>query len=218
MKNDRRVGEPLLETLLTDMAYDAARTLLPPRGGQRLLVIREAEPGVGRPDLLLVTSWTSQLRTAKNRPRLHNLTEARVLAALLSGGNTIEAPDVGLSRDHFRRLQKNLTERGWVGPQAVRAAQGLVVDSLLIEAKLSHWSVGLQQLARLRWLTHHAALLVPVGAERLVDRRALKRYGLGLFVADADSLRAVRSSTRRKLSLPGRLWLSELAIRAFEGS
>jgi hypothetical protein len=31
--------------------------------------------------------------------------------------------------------------------------EGLAADSLMIEAKLSHWSFGLNQLARLRWDT-----------------------------------------------------------------
>jgi hypothetical protein len=89
-----------------------------------------------------------------------------------------------------------------------------VSESLVVEAKVTMWRGGLRQLAQTRGMTQRGALLVPEPVVRLIDRRVLKKYGVGLLsYSESGSISWVRSSPRRSISLAARLWMGEWAVR-----
>ena len=178
---------------------------------EALVVLEEVELGIGRPDLIVLTVdlRTLTLRKAAGL-RLRNLTDARTLGAMLSD----EPESSGVSRDYYRRVSDYLVSLGWLNGHAVSQA---VHDSILIEAKVSHWGKGVQQLARVRWASHAAALLVPDTVASQIPRAMLSYNGLGLLTQDSGRLTWRRTSPRVALPLHVDAWLGELAIRSLTG-
>jgi hypothetical protein len=205
-----RVGAPSAESQLTRAAVAQTDQLMKPGPGRSLFVLTEVELGIGRPDMLLMAASPGALRARQARGlRLHNWTEARVLAAHLTNRET-----AGVTRSHALSVGRRLAERGWGG---VRRVNSVHVESLLIEAKVADWKRGLRQLARTRRLAHRSALLVPRSLRHLIDRSVLTHGNIGLVTVDAGfRLRWERKGRARRLSPAADLWLTELAIRAME--
>lgn len=207
-----RVGVATHEALLTAAVVRRPDAVLGVVQTDRaLVVLEEVELGIGRPDLIVLTVDLATLSLRKSAGlRLHNLTEARALGALLSGDPTTS----GVSARHLRKLTDRLTEAGWLGSHVASRA---VSDSVLIEAKVSHWGKGVGQLARVRWASHSAALLVPTDVVSRVPTAMLNFNGLGLLTQDGDAIAWHRASPRADLPLHIDAWLCELATRALEG-
>lgn len=204
------VGVPRAESTLTDAVLRTARLLLRPGPGRSLFMLTEVELGIGRPDVLLMTgSMNAVCSRAKTGPRLHNWTEARVLAAWANRDLAH-----GVTPAHATSVRRRLKGRGWrIHEDALRP---LVSDSLLIEAKVRDWKRGIRQLSRTRHLVQRSALLVPRNSIARVDRRWLTHGSLGLIALDEGGLRWERKGRRHKVSPAANLWLSELATRAWE--
>lgn len=205
------MGVPTKEAALTALVRDQPDFVLPHRGDQSgLVVLEEVELGIGRPDLLVlrVDLAVLSLRSAAGM-RLDNLTEARVLGAAWAG----DLAGSGVSIDHASRVSQRLSARGW--PDVGQVAQA-VQDSVLIEAKLTHWGAGVHQLVRVRWASNHAALLVPVATADLVPNVVLRSNDLGLLSETAGELAWQRASPRRDLPPHLDAWLAELALRHLE--
>jgi hypothetical protein len=207
-----RVGIATHEALLTAAVVQRPDAVLsdPPTDHARV-VLQEVELGIGRPDLIVlnVDLTTMALRKVAGL-RLSNLTEARALGALLYGDPTLS----GVSTRHLRKLADRLSGAGWLDPQVSSRA---VSDSILIEAKVSHWGKGVGQLARVRWASHSAALLVPTDVARRVPAAMLNFNGLGLLTQDDGTIAWHKASPRADLPLHIDAWLGELAMRALEG-
>jgi len=210
------VGVPTRESLLTDAAVQEPHVLLPPGTGRRVHVLTEVEIGIGRPDIVVVAYSPRALDALLRRSlRISNLTEARLLAALLSNGPQDPWRAAGITRSHGRRKERQLADRGWLSRDVVGATPKVVGDSLLVEAKVSSWRAGLLQLVRTRGLAHRAALLVSAESAPRVDRRALRKYGVGLLTyAPGHGVHWVRRSTFRGVRLASELWLGELVARS----
>lgn len=206
------VGVPSAERALTEAAVRCAHDLLGPGPGRSLFVLPEVDLGVGRPDLLLFSASRRALEArARSGLRLANLTEARVLAALNNGGGS------GHSASHARAVASRLQDGGWLrSGGSVRTLSPTIGDSMLVEAKVSDWRTGLQQLTRTRWASHSAALLVPSANQRRVPRKTLRHNRLGLLVLNGEGLRWQLKPPRRPLSWLADVWLAELAIRNLE--
>lgn len=207
-----RVGIPTHEALLTAAVVRRPDSVLGAMSTDHALVLlEEVELGIGRPDLIVLTVDLATLSLRKTAGlRLHNLTEARALGALLSGDPTTS----GVSARHLRKLTDRLTEAGWLDSYVTSRA---VNDSVLIEAKVSHWGKGVGQLARVRWASHSAALLVPTDVVSRVPTAMLNVNGLGLLTQDGGVIAWHKASPRADLPLHMDAWLCELATRALEG-
>jgi hypothetical protein len=207
----RRVGVPVAEAELTSSVFEQARSLVGLRPGQRLIVILEADMPIGRPDLLLLTCWSSALdRHAKSGRRLHKYSEAKVLAAIFTRGRLASHDDVGMTREHFARTRRQLLASGW----ATARPPGVVASSLLIEAKTDHWAGGISQLMRERSLAADVALVVPERRAKAVSRPLLKRQRIGLLQVKDGQVQWLRRGSERQPSLAARLWLTELASQS----
>jgi hypothetical protein len=219
-KRFTEVGVPKTEALLTASVLGLGPSLLANSHGRRVFAIAEAETSIGRPDVLMIRGWVRGLAARKDRGlRLRNPTEARVLASLMRTRASAEGNLAGLTADHYRRVVRDLSGRQWITGNRVATLQPVVDDSLLLEAKVSHWNAGVAQLIRERNLSFRAALVVPDERRRLVERLPLKRHDIGLIGWRPDgSLRTVRVAQRRPIGWAAQFWLGELALRAFEAS
>ena len=173
-------------------------------------MLPEVDLGVGRPDILLLSASGKALKArARSGLRLTNLTEARILAALNNGAGS------GHSLSHVRAVTARLQEAGWVRSTGeVRPVRRMIGDSLLVEAKVSDWRTGIQQLTRVRWASHSSVLLMPIVSQQRVPRKTLRHNRLGLLVLDDRGLRWQLKPPRRSLSWLADVWLTELAIRS----
>jgi hypothetical protein len=208
------VGVPKAEALLTQALLANAAQVLQPGPGRVLLPLTEVELGRGRPDVLLVVVSPGGLRgRAAHGLRLHNLTEARVLAG------AIEGYEGHHSRGHERSVQARLHERGWLKKDGTPYAwPDLPVESTLLEAKVKDWRSGVAQLSRNRWVSNRSALVLPESRARNVPQALVRHNGIGILVVDevGGTSWRVRPS-RRPLPLVARLWLAELGLRQLEG-
>lgn len=206
------VGVPSAERTLTEAVLRDAYALLSPGSGRSLFVLSQVDLGVGRPDLLLLSASRKALHArARSGLRLANLTEARVLAAINNRGGS------GHSVGHVRTVTARLRQAGWItSTGGVRAVRPAVADSILVEAKVSDWRTGLQQLTRTRWAAHASALLMPTASKRRVPRRTLRHNHLGLLVLNDHGLRWQIKPPRRPITWLADAWLAELAIRSLE--
>lgn len=205
------VGVSTHEAILTGAVLERPHEVMAAEAeGRALVVLEEVALGLGRPDLILmnVDLRVLALRAAAGL-RLQNLTEARALGSLLSA----EPASSGVSVRHFQRLSHRLETRGWLDS---RVASRIVSDSLLIEAKMTHWGKGVQQLARVRWASHSAALLVPEDTATNIPAAMLRFNGIGLLTKSAGELRWRRPSPRSDLPFHIDAWLGELVTRALE--
>jgi hypothetical protein len=205
------VGVSIQEAVLTAAVVERPHEVLSGEpDGRALVVLEEVELGLGRPDIILLDVDLRAVAVRKaGGMRLRNLTEVRVLGALL----TRHPESSGVSPSHFRRLSNRLADVGWLDP---RVATRVVADSVLIEAKVTHWGKGVEQLARVRWACHSAALLVPDDVATNIPPVTLSFNGLGLLTQAAGELRWRRKSPRSDLPLHVDAWLGELATRALE--
>lgn len=210
-----RVGVPKAERALTDAVTDCAFEVMAPGRGRRLIVLSEVELGTGRPDVvLLACSPASIEKRLQLGLRLRTLTEARVLAGLLSETSTNGS---GISAGHYRHVEKDLKSRGWLNRQgSAEARKTTIGKSLLIEAKVGDWRGGVLQLMRNSRLFQSTALLVPDRLNSRIPRPLIEQYGLGLLLYDRDEVRWQRRGRHRKQPHYANLWLSELALRHVE--
>jgi hypothetical protein len=206
-----RVGIATHEALLTAAVVQRPDAVLGiPPADHALVVLQEVELGIGRPDLIVLNVDLTTVALRKSAGlRLNNLTEARALGAVLYGDPTLS----GVSTRHFRKLADRLGRAGWFDP---RVGSRTVSDSVLIEAKVSHWGKGVGQLARVRWASHSAALLVPTDVARRVPAAMLSFNGLGLLTQDQGTVAWHKASPRADLPLHIDAWLGELALRGLE--
>lgn len=202
------VGVPIEEAALTALVRDQPDFVLPEdRSQSALVVLEEVALGIGRPDLLVlrVDLEVLSLRSSAGL-RLNNLTEARVL-----GANFANEPGTsGVSPTHALRVSQRLAARGWLGVDPISSA---VLNSVLIEAKVTDWGSGVHQLVRVRWASHHAALLVPDQTADRVPNIMLRSNDLGLLSESAGRLQWQRDSPRRDLPPHVDAWLGELVLR-----
>jgi hypothetical protein len=176
------------------------------------VILQEVELGIGRPDLLVLDVDLKTLAARRVAGlRLRTLAEARALGAWRSG----DPSSAGLSSQHFLRLVARLEDQGWLD---MSNDSRVVQHSVLVEAKVSHWARGLQQLARVRWAAHSAALLVPESIAENVSGVMLELNGLGLLTEQGGELSWRRQSPHAPLPTHVDAWLAELAIRALEPS
>jgi len=176
-----------------------------------LVVIDEADLGLGRPDVVLMAVSMARLRwKAEHSLRLANRIEAGVLAGTVVETRLAET----ITPKHRRDVRLRLAERGWMR-QARRQIEGVAIgDNLLVEAKVRDWRTGLVQLARARSYFRKAALLMPEAALAYVPRPYLSSYRLGLVAYEEPArVRWIRRSAVHTQDLSARLWLDELAIR-----
>ena len=204
---------PVAERALTDAFDRVATYLFPPGRGRSLVHLREVEIGTGRPDAILVTLSSAGLRARlRSGLRIPSLAHARVLDSARTGISS------GYSQSHVNELKNSLIELGWLTKyQHVRDVPNLVNRSLTVEAKTSDWRRGIGQLARARWVSHMAALLLPREKQHLVSRKALRFNRIGLLTeCDSEIAWQIRAPAS-ELSWMADVWLTELAIRAVEG-
>lgn len=211
----RRVGVPILEERLTSAVVASANEILSPGRGRRLFVLQELELGRGRPDVLLVVASPQAIQARARRAlRIRTLTEARVLEALTKGNLAL----AGVTNGHATSIARSLRDRGWLSRSGqVRQTGPVIADSLLLEAKRSHWRKGVSQLTRARFASHKAALLVPESSGRLVPRALLRRNHLGLMVVTDECVPEwVIKAPPKTPSLSADLWITELLVRSVE--
>lgn len=206
-----RVGVPIEEAALTALIQVQSDRVLP--GDSRssnVIVLHEVELGVGRPDVVVLRVDLAALALRRHaRLRLNNLTEARALGAALEGNLEMS----GVSLGHTNRVVRGLREKGWIDPGPFSR---VVQDSILIEAKVAHWGLGIGQLARVRWAANHAALLVPSPMADRVPAQMLRFNEIGLLTDDAGSLVWRRLPPRKDLPMHLDAWLGELVLRSVE--
>lgn len=211
--NGTAVGVPKAEAILMKSLLAASRDLLPPGRGRELFVLPEVELGVGRPDALLVAVSRSAINARRQRGlRIRTLAEAEILGAWFD-----DAPSRH-SKGHVRSTLARARASGWMqGSSRSRAKAGLVADSMLIEAKVSDWRTGINQLARARFSSHRAVLAMPEGSTHRPSRPALEKNRVGLAAVRGDGgITFVRQPKRRQLSTAADLWLVELVMRAVD--
>jgi hypothetical protein len=208
-----RVGVPIEEAALTALIQGQSDRLLPGDSvASTIVVLHEVELGVGRPDVVVLRVDLAALTLRRHaRLRLKNLTEARALGAALEGDLEMS----GVSMRHANRVVRGLHETGWLDP---RALSRVIRDSILIEAKVAHWGLGIGQLARVRWASNHAALLVPGAMAGRVPAQMLRFNEIGLLTAKAGSLEWQQIPPRRDLPLHLDAWLGELVLRSVEAA
>lgn len=208
-----RVGVPIEEAALTALIGDQSDRVLPGHSeSSNVIVLHEVELGVGRPDVVVLRVDFAALALRRHaRLRLNNLTEARTLGAALEGNLEMS----GVSLGHTNRVLRGLEEKGWLdsGPFS-----RVVDDSVLIEAKVAHWGLGIGQLARVRWAANHAALLVPASMAGRVPAQMLQFNEIGLLTDEAGSLVWTRLPPRRDLPMHLDAWLGELVLRSVEAA
>ncbi len=187
--------------------------------GRMLVTLTEVELGVGRPDVLVLSCSRNRVEwLARNELRLRSLSEARVLSAALQPNGREVWERAGLTRSHTVRLLRSLEMRGWLASTMRHRALEAAPDALVIEAKVFSWRRGLVQLAQTRRMTQRGALLVPQDAARLIDRRVLKKYDVGLLAhSESGTISWIRSSPSRPTSLAARLWMGEWSVRGLYG-
>lgn len=209
------MGVPKAEQVLTDAVTRNAGDVMSPGRGRRLVVLSEVELGIGRPDVvLLACSPASIAKRLQAGLRLRTLTEARVLADLLSKNSRNGS---GISAGHHRHVVKDLENRGWLTRDGrVEAGKSTVGKSLLIEAKMGDWRGGVLQLIRNSRLFQSTALLVPERLNSKIPRPLIEQYGLGLLLFDCDEIWWQRRGRDRKPPHFANLWLGELAVRHIE--
>ncbi len=210
----RVVGVPKGESRLTETVLHKPHQLIRPGPGRQLLILEQVEIGMGRPDILILRVSPSALKARrKSVPRLANLAEASVLGALRSAD--ISASGLSLSR--AQSVARSLRSAGWLDRRGdVRASPNIIADSLILEAKISHWPVGIAQLARTRWLVSGVGLLVPASAVPLIREAALEHNAIGLATWDGKDVAWIRQAPRMPLSWVASMWLTELALRHTE--
>jgi hypothetical protein len=208
-----RVGAPIAEAALTALVLEQPDLVVPGSADpSTVIVLHEVELGIGRPDVVVLRLDLAALAMRRYAGlRLRNLTEARALGAALDGDLEMS----GVSPRHTTRVIRGLDERGWFEPKSLSR---VVRDSVLIEAKVEHWGLGIGQLARVRWAANHAALLVPGGLADRVPAQMLRFNEIGLLIGDAGSLAWQRMPPRKDLALHLDAWLAELALRAVEAA
>lgn len=206
-----RVGVPTHETILTAAIVDRPDVVLSGRRSDHtMVVLEEVELGIGRPDLIVLTLDLAVVALrASAGLRLANLTEARALGSLLSG----DPVSAGISLKHLRKVSDRLEDAGWLDP---RRTEHAVSDSVVIEAKVSHWGKGVGQLVRVRWASHTAALLVPTDVAPYVPRTMLRSNGLGLLAQEREGVVWRKAPSRADLPIHIDAWLCELATRSLE--
>jgi hypothetical protein len=176
-------------------------------------VLPEVELGVGRPDALLIAVSRRAINARRRRGlRIRTLAEAEILGAWFD-----DAP-CRHSKSHVRSTLARARANGWIQDASSRRANvGLVGDSMLIEAKVSDWRTGINQLARARFGAHRAVLAMPEGSTHRPSRPALEKNRVGLAAVRGDGGVAwVRQPKRRQLSSAADLWLVELVMRAVD--
>lgn len=206
-----RVGVPREEAALTALVREQPHLVLAPASDpvSTVVLLEELEVGVGRPDIVVVRVDLDTLNFRRWAGlRLHNLAEARALGAALEGNVELSS----VSAEHTNRLIGRLRDKGWLAGPLTRAIQ----DSMLIEAKVSHWGVGVHQLARVLWASNHAALLVPSSTALRVPTEVLRFNQIGLLTEDGGRLSWAETAPRRELPRHLDAWLAELALRAVE--
>lgn len=207
------VGVAKAEIALTVAALHGARELLSPGRGRTLVTIDEADFGVGRPDLLVLTLSTSRLSAKARRGlRLRNFVEAIVLAAEAGEGTALS-----LTSKHRADVERRLSQTGWGSVSDHDISDIATYESLLLEAKVKDWRTGLAQLARARRHFSQAALLMPRSVLIRVPRTYLRAYAIGLIAYTPTEVTWVRQAPARAQALSSRLWLDELAIRRVLG-
>jgi hypothetical protein len=206
-----QVGIAKAERALTAASVSKGLDLLRPGRGRVLVIIDEADLGLGRPDVVLLAVSMARLRwKASHGLRLVNRVEASVLAGTVQGSRSFAA----ITPKRTRELRMKLAARGWLGPVSPRIDAVAIEDNLLVEAKVRDWRTGLIQLARARRYFRKAALLMPAEALVHVPRAYLAAYRLGLVAYDPPGgVRWVRRSPITVQNLSALLWLDELAIR-----
>lgn len=208
-----RVGVPIEEAALTRLVQSQSDRVLPgDPDSSTIVVLHEVELGVGRPDVVVL--WVDLAALALRRHaqlRLKNLTEARALGAALDGDPEMS----GVSPRHTARVVHGLEARGWLDPVPLSR---VVRDSVLIEAKVEHWGLGIGQLARVRWAANHAALLVPRALAGRIPEQMLRFNEIGLLTDEAGSLEWQEHPPRRDLPMHLDAWLGELVLRSLEAA
>lgn len=206
---ERRVGVPKREAILTSRLLDHAGALFPPGSGRSSWLILEPQTGFGVPDaLLLRASPTAVLAHQHRGLRIPTLSAAQVLTA---GSNEVPT----FTRRHTQSLRLDLARSGWTAA-TVRRAADVVTDSLAVEVKLQDAKRALQQLSKFRVSTHRAAVCMPEATAHRVSRTTLERFGAGLLVADDRAIHWNVEAVRRELPTFRRVWLAELLLRALE--
>ena len=202
------MGVATHEARLTELVREQPERVLEVGGPPSAVVLlEEVEIGIGRPDLLLLRIDLQALDLRRHAGlRLHNLAEARVLGAILNG----RLDQAGVSAEHTRRLVGRLADKGWL---ELTSLTSVVLDSVLLEAKVSHWGVGVQQLARVRWASNRAALLVPTATASRVSRQSLAANRLGLLSEEDGLLVWEQAPTSVELPPHYDAWLGEMALR-----
>lgn len=207
-----RVGEPKAEAALTEGLLRAAVSIIPPPPHASLVCVEDVELGTGRPDLLfLALDMEMLVERSQHGPRLPNLGHARVLGAVCSGE---PAP---YTHGYVRRLARELVHLGWTneGGESLHPASP-VVESCVVEAKVSDWRKGIGQLARYRWCAHRAALLVPEKVAGRVPLAMLLHNRFGLLVVADDGVSVEERAPESPPSWMAQQWTAELATRAME--
>lgn len=208
-----RVGVPIEEAALTALIQGQPDRVLPgDSDSSTVIVLHEVELGVGRPDVVVLRVDLAALALRRHaRLRLSNLTEARTLGAALEGDLEMS----GVSLAHATRVVRGLQDKGWLDPGPFSR---VVQDSVLIEAKVEHWGLGIGQLARVRWAANHAALLVPGAMAGRVPAQMLRFNEIGLLTDEAGSLVWQQIPPRRDLPMHLDAWLGELVLRSVEAA
>lgn len=208
------IGVPIAENRLTSAAIDAQDVLIRPGQGRSRYALQEVELGVGRPDLVIATAAPAALRSRAARGlRLDNLTEARVLAAAHTGGQS------GVSPSHERAVKARLRQGGWIDAHGRSTeARPVVSEALIVEAKVKDWRVGIGQIVRNRWAYSSGALLLPAETQARVPRRTIRHNGVGLLLLENGQLRWQIRPKRKPLSWLASAWITELLLRDLDSA
>lgn len=206
---DRWVGVPTHEAILTKRLFASAGSLFPPGPGRSAWLILEPQTGFGVPDVLIVRASAAAVAAHKARGlRMPTVSAARVLAT-----HSHSVP--GITEKYAQALRADLARRGWT-TGTVRSAASVVSDSIAIEVKMQDARRALQQLGKFRVSAHRAAICMPITTAHRASRTTLDRFGAGLIVADGHRLAWETPAQYQQLPEYRRLWLAELLIRALD--
>ena len=203
------VGVPVAERALTRSLDTLASHLFTPGSGRSLVRLHEVDIGTGRPDAIYLVVSSAALRARLRADlRLPTIAHARVLESLLTGASS------AYCQQHVNQITNSLNDLGWLtNRRSVRALRMTISSSFLVEAKVSNWRRGILQLARARWASHQAALLMPRETHHRVRKITLAHNSLGLLVEHQDRIDWETRSPTLRLCWTADLWLTELAIR-----
>ena len=183
-------------------------SLFAPGPGRSLYLVEEVEVGYGRPDLLALVASPAALQTAiASGVRVPTRSAAHLLGDPASTG--------GLDASYARTMRRRLEAAGWSAAKVSQFA-GVVHRSVAVEIKVKDWRRALDQAAKLQRTAGEVVIAAPTAVATRIPAAVGDRYGFGLLAIQEKHPVWLRQPRAQNLSIGGRVWLTELLLRAYE--